>query len=86
MKATLNGASASFKQNTNINHRRSNAYKITVFEYGKNNHNVRRFVYPIKRRLFVLRFYGPGNPIGSCRARSVYLTTRLLGRLSPLSG
>ena len=36
--------------------------------------------------LFVLRFYGPVNPIGSCRAWSVYLTTRLLGRLSPLSG
>ena len=36
--------------------------------------------------LFVLRFYGPVNPTGSCRARSVYLTTRLLGRLSPLSG
>ena len=34
--------------------------------------------------LFVLRFYGPVNPVGSCRARSVYLTTRLLGRLSPL--
>ena len=26
------------------------------------------------------------NPMGSCRARSVYLTIRLLGRLSPLSG
>ena len=24
--------------------------------------------------LFVLRFYGPVNPVGSCRARSVYLT------------
>ena len=36
--------------------------------------------------LFVLRFYGPVNPMGSCRARSVYLTTRLLGRLSSLSG
>ena len=36
--------------------------------------------------LFVLRFYGPVNPMGSCRARSVYLTTRLLGMLSPLSG
>ena len=35
---------------------------------------------------FVLRFYGPVNPMGSCRAQSVYLTTRLLGRLSPLSG
>ena len=33
----------------------------------------------------MLRFYGPVNPMGSCRARSVYLTTRLLGRLSPLS-
>ena len=35
---------------------------------------------------FVLRIYGPVNPMGSCRAWSVYLTTRLLGRLSPLSG
>ena len=35
--------------------------------------------------LFVLRFYGPVNPMGPCRARSFYLTTRLLGRLSPLS-
>ena len=26
----------------------------------------------------------PSQPIGSCRARSVYLATRLLGRLSPL--
>ena len=25
--------------------------------------------------LFVLRFYGPVNPMGSCRAGSVYLTT-----------
>ena len=29
--------------------------------------------------LLVLRFYGPVNPTGSCRARLVYLTTRLLG-------
>ena len=36
--------------------------------------------------LFVLRFYGPVNPLGSCRARSVYLTTRLLDRLSPVNG
>ena len=36
--------------------------------------------------LFVLMFYGPVNPMESCRTRSVYLTTRLLGRLSPLSG
>ena len=41
---------------------------------------------PILNMGFVLRFYGPVNPMGSCRAWSVYLTTRLLGRLSPLSG
>ena len=35
---------------------------------------------------FVLRFYSPVNPVGSYRARSVYLTARVLGRLSPLSG
>ena len=29
-------------------------------------------------------FYGPVNQTGSCRAWSVYLATRLLGRLSPL--
>ena len=34
--------------------------------------------------LFVLRFYGfTVNPMGSCQVWSVYLTTRLLGRLSP---
>ena len=43
-------------------------------------------IWYLGRALFVLRFYGPVNPMGSCRARSVYLTTRLLGRLSPLSG
>ena len=41
---------------------------------------------PRRQVLFVLRFYGPVNPMGLCRARSVYLTTCLLGRLSPLSG
>ena len=35
---------------------------------------------------FVLRFYCPVNPMGSCQAWSVYLTTHLLCRLSPLSG
>ena len=39
-----------------------------------------------KVNLYVLRFYSPVNPMGSCRAWSVYLTTRLLGRLSPLCG
>ena len=35
--------------------------------------------------VFVLRFYGPVNPIGSFRAWSVYLTTLLQGRHSPVS-
>ena len=35
--------------------------------------------------LFVLRFYGPVNQVGSCRARSVYLTKLLLSRPSSLS-
>ena len=39
------------------------------------------------RSLFVyVEVLRPSQPNGSCRARSVYLTTRLLGRLSPLSG
>ena len=38
------------------------------------------FLISLRKCIFVLRFYGP------CRARSVYLTTCLLGRLSPLSG
>ena len=50
--------------------------KISIFKYGKY----------IDICLFVLRFYGSVNPMWSCRAQSVYLTTRLLGRLSPLSG
>ena len=40
----------------------------------------------VKCICFVLRFYGPVSPMASCRARSVYPTTRLLGRLNPLSG
>ena len=36
--------------------------------------------------LFVLRFYGPVNPMGSCQAWSVNLSSLLLGRFSPLSG
>ena len=35
---------------------------------------------------FVLRFYSAVSPVGSCRAQSLYLTTYLLGRLSPPSG
>ena len=34
--------------------------------------------------LFVLRFYGPVNTMGSCRARTILLTTLFLGMLSPL--
>ena len=44
------------------------------------------YFYILDTFLFVLRFYGPVNPMGSCRARSVYLNTRLLGKLSPLNG
>ena len=33
----------------------------------------------------MLRYYSPVNSLGSFRVRSVYLTTRLLGRFSPLS-
>ena len=36
--------------------------------------------------MFVLRFYCPVNPLGSWQAWSVYLTTLLLDRLSPLRG
>ena len=36
--------------------------------------------------LFVLRFYSPVNPMGSCHAWSICLTILLLDRLSPLSG
>ena len=58
---------------------------ITLTKYL--NHTVRTYrSYYTNVCLFVLRFYGPVNPMGSCRAWSVYLTTRLLGRLSPLSG
>ena len=48
------------------------------------------YLQPIQQRLirvcfFVLRFFCPVNPMGSCWVQSVYLTTLLLGRLSPLS-
>ena len=39
-----------------------------------------------QRQSFLTFIYGPVNPMGSCRALSVYLTTLLLGRLSPLKG
>ena len=37
-------------------------------------------------RFVCVEIFGPVNPMGSCLARSVYLTTHLLGRLGPLSG
>ena len=52
-------------------------------DWDQNNHNLHGLSLCF---LFVLRFYGPVNPMGSCWAQSVYLTTLLLGRLSPLSG
>ena len=33
----------------------------------------------------VCLYHGPVNPVGPCRARSVYLTTVLLGRLGSLT-
>ena len=59
------------------------AYGINFYppEFGLNKYY---FINSTCDCLFVLRFYGPVNPMGSCRAWSVYLTTRLLGRLSPL--
>ena len=59
-----------------------------------NTHRSRPYynIYPYKRTvkqfssLFVLRFYGPVNINGSCRARAFCLITLLLGRLSPLCG
>ena len=56
---------------------------VFVFYALKCLHRFPSFLYVCVR---ALRFYGPVNPMGSCRARSVYLTTRLLGRFSPLSG
>ena len=55
---------------------------------GKNKKNIS--VYSLLKILsrvclFVLRFYSPVNPMVSCRALTVDLTTRLLGRPSPLS-
>ena len=46
---------------------------------------MQRHAFHLKFSIRYLRFYGPVNHMGSCRARSVYLTTPLLGRLSPLS-
>ena len=48
-------------------------------------HSEKGYICNCDRFLFVLRFYGPVNPMGSCWVWSVYLTTRLLGRLSPLN-
>ena len=58
-------------------------FHMTILIIDRANRIVIRDVFVC---LFMLRFYGPVNPMGSCRARSVYLTTRLLGRLSTLSG
>ena len=46
----------------------------------------KQYALPTIVKVFVLRFHGPVNPIGSSLARSVWLTTLLLGRLSPLIG
>ena len=59
-------------------------FEVDNFFRGSWTYAENRF-YKNFQNLFVLRFYGPINPMGSCQARSIYLTTRLLGRLSPLS-
>ena len=55
-------------------------YFSSYVHFSKLKRKTQTWVY-----LFVLRFYSPVNPMGSCQARSVYLTTHLLGRLCPLS-
>ena len=72
---------------------KSNEYTQCIF-YGENYPRILTKYSPLTSSLsqdivlvlFVLRFYGPVNPVGSCRAQSVYLTTCLLGKLSSLSG
>ena len=54
-------------------------------DFGNNSKEISSYFSQTIKTLFVLRFYGPVYPMGSCWARSVYLTTRFLGRLSPLS-
>ena len=65
-------------------------WEETWFEEFQDGYNGSHLGYWNRRSLaillFVLRFYDPVNPLGSCRALSVYLTTLLLGRLSSLSG
>ena len=47
-----------------------------------------KFLYDINafKLMFVLKFYGLVNPMESCWAQSVNVTTLLLGRLSPQRG
>ena len=58
--------------------------------YAQSDQDLLHFVRPWQNAslgifLFLFRFYGSVNPVVSCRARSIYLTKCLLGRLSPLS-
>ena len=62
------------------------ADRMFVFKLYSGQVRLGKLTMPGLHCLFVLRFYGPVNPVGSCRARSICLTTRLLGRLNPLSG
>ena len=72
------------------NNSEDRAFPLDIFIDVHEQRNLEQFACRVNPHvclcLFVLRFYGPVNPTGSCRARSVYLTTPLLGRLSPLSG
>ena len=60
------------------------ARDMPIFLFPNDNLSKHKGILTEVGTLFVLRFYGPVNPMGSCRVRSVYLTTLLLGRLSPL--
>ena len=51
--------------------------KFSPVLHKKNNKKTKKKQNKNKKHAcsFVLRFYGPVNPVGSFRARSVYLTT-----------
>ena len=59
-------------------------------KFGKGANYIFLLPFQLRVLFYVLTFYspanGPVNPLGSCRARSVYLSTLSLGRFSPLSG
>ena len=59
-------------------------HKLNSTTYFKHTFAVQNNYSNCPKILFALRFRSPVNPMESCRARSVYLTISLLGRLCPL--